>query len=248
MQTQAGKFRTKKISFTTMSNHVLLNPELDMATKALHALINYFLSIPNFTLYKAHVQHHTHLGDKAFNRMWKLLKDTGYLIQHKLKDDKGIFYYEYELLDQPLSPDAPLDSREVTQSVPDEPVLINNTLKKNTLSNKTINKQQQQENKQEKRAEEKETAVVAAAPHLQLDHEVYTTYTKAFNQKPNAMIQESLIGYLHRFEKDVVLLAIEMAGSKGKGIDYVYGILKVWAYEGAYTFDDVVAYEESYGL
>ena len=235
MKNQTGKFRTKKTFFTPVSNHVLLDPSLDMSTKALHNLISYFLSIPHFTLYKIHVQNQTNLGDRAFNRMWKQLKDKGYLIQHKLKDDKGIFYYEYELLDQPLPQDAPLDNAPVDTPPPDERGPINNTLNKNTLSNNTLTKKQQQE-KEEKQ-------IVAASL---LDQDIRDTYLKAFNKLPNAMVEERLIGYLYRFEKDVIILAMEMAGCKQKSIDYVYGILRVWSYENAYTFDEVVAYEELY--
>ncbi|MGL4799523.1 MAG: DnaD domain protein [Cellulosilyticaceae bacterium] len=230
MQNQIGKFRPKKNSFTITSNSVLLDTELDMATKTLHTLINYYLNIPNFTLYKAHIQRCTGLGDKSFNRMWKSLKDKGYLLQHKLKDEKGIFYYEYELLDQPHLPEAPVDSSPSVTAPSAEPVAITNLLPNHTLDSQTLNTEQQQ----------------PVLPPSRLDEEIQSTYLRAFGQSPNAIVEERLLSYLARFEKDVVLLALEMAGSKQKGIDYAYGILRVWGYEGAYTFDQVVAYEEGY--
>lgn len=79
MQT-TGKFRNKKATFTAASNVMLFDERLDMDTKILHNMINYYISIPDFTLYKGYLQKVTDLGQKAFNRMWKQLKETGYLV------------------------------------------------------------------------------------------------------------------------------------------------------------------------
>ncbi|WP_157047810.1 hypothetical protein [Cellulosilyticum ruminicola] len=51
MQT-TGKFRNKKATFTAASNVMLFDERLDMDTKILHNMINYYISIPDFTLYK----------------------------------------------------------------------------------------------------------------------------------------------------------------------------------------------------
>ncbi len=60
------------------------------------------------------------------------------------------------------------------------------------------------------------------------------------------MVQEQLRAYLIMFEKDVVIMALEKAGVKQKGVDYAYGILKNWFKADARTFDEVFEYEERY--
>ena len=106
MNIDTGRFRKKKTSFTATSNKVLFDTNLDMDTKTLHNMITYYISIPEFTLYKAHLQKQSGAGQRAFNRMWKQLKDNGYLVQYKFKDEKGTFYYEYELFDEPTAPET----------------------------------------------------------------------------------------------------------------------------------------------
>lgn len=102
MKTETGRFRKKLTSFAASSNKVLFENNLDMDTKTLHNMITYYISIPEFTLYKVHLQKQSGAGQRAFNRMWKQLKDNGYLVQYKLKDEKGTFYYEYELFENLL--------------------------------------------------------------------------------------------------------------------------------------------------
>ena len=246
---KTGKFRCKKTSFTAASNTVLFDERLDMDTKTLHNMINYFISIPDFVLYKGHLQRVTGLGQRAFNRMWKQLKENGYLVQHKLKGEKGMFYYEYELFDEPQSGieekgkdflnvhNASLEGAEVVSAEVDKMGAINNTLSNNHLNNKTINNKQQQE----------EVAVVSYHGHLpEVDAEVLQEYHEAFGQQPSPKVKAALRSFLQRFEKKVILSAVELAGGKGKGFDYAQGILKKLGSQGAYTFDEVFEYEEKY--
>ena len=55
----------------------------------------------NFTLYKNNLKQQSLDKEKSFENAWKELKDAGYLIQYRLQGNKGCFYYEYELLDEP---------------------------------------------------------------------------------------------------------------------------------------------------
>lgn len=246
---KTGKFRQRKTSFTAASNTVLFDERLDMDTRALHSMINYYISIPDFVLYKGHLQRVTGLGQRAFNRMWKQLKENGYLVQHKLKGEKGMFYYEYELFDAPQSDssegekdflnahNASLEGAVMVRAGADELGAINNTLSNNHLNNKTINNKQQQE--------------VAVAPSchahlLEVDEQVLIEYHEAFGQKPSPKAKSALRGFLQKFEKNVILYALEIAGGKGKGFDYAQGILKKLGAQGAYTFDEVFDYEEKY--
>ena len=224
-------------------------------------MITYYISIPDFILYKSHLQRKTGCGTTAFNRMWRELKENGYLAQYKLRDEKGAFYYEYELFDEPQHPDTQNESVEETGAkTPDmcfahmddalhgKRTSINKTVKNKTLSNKIINKQQEQQHK--------ETVAVVVntgndihtviSDAQKLDKEVQEVCVKAFGKLPNQMVQEQLRAYLNMFEKDVVIMALERAGTKQKGIEYAYGILKNWFNADARTFDSVFEYEEHY--
>ena len=265
MKTETGRFRQKRTAFTATSNKVLFDNNLSMDTKTLHSMITYYISIPDFILYKSHLQRKTGCGTTAFNRMWRELKENGYLAQYKLRDEKGAFYYEYELFDEPQHPDtqnesveetgakkpdmcfAHMDDAGVDDALHGKRTSINNTINNKTLKNKNIgNKQQLQQNNEQ---------VVVIEEHQQdknnfkdsrLDKEVEQKYVRAFGKYPNALVEDQLRTYLNIFEKDVVLMALEKAGVRGKGVEYAYGILKNWFKADAKTFDAVFAYEEQY--
>lgn len=99
---KSGQFRKKKIYFTQVSNVALRDSSLSLKAKGLYALIQSYLTIEDFTLYKNTLKKHLKEGEKAFESTWKELKDAAYLIQYRLQDTKTKqFYYEYELLDEP---------------------------------------------------------------------------------------------------------------------------------------------------
>lgn len=99
-KTSSGAFRKKKVYFTQVSNSALRDNTLSLKSKGLYSLIQSFLTIEDFTLYKNNLKKYCAEGEKAFESTWKELKDAGYLIQYRLQGDKGYFYYEYELLDE----------------------------------------------------------------------------------------------------------------------------------------------------
>lgn len=98
---KSGVFRKRRISFAQVSSVALLDNTLSSKAKGLYSLIQYFINIPDFILYKNTLRKHMAEGNKAFESMWKELKDKGYLIQYRLQGEKGYYYYEYELLDEP---------------------------------------------------------------------------------------------------------------------------------------------------
>ncbi len=98
---KTGKFRKKKIYFTQVSNQALRDVNLSLKAKGLYALIQSYITIENFTLYKTFLLKNCKEGKKAFESAWKELKDLGYLIQYRLQEENGQFFYEYELLDEP---------------------------------------------------------------------------------------------------------------------------------------------------
>ena len=101
MKQSGGKFRIKKQQFTQVSNTALRDKKLSLKAKGLYALINSYITIPGFELYKQTLENNCLEGSRAFHNAWQELKEAGYLIQHKLSGEKGYFYYEYELLDEP---------------------------------------------------------------------------------------------------------------------------------------------------
>lgn len=101
---QGGQIKKKQNPFSQVSNHPLRNPELSLRAKGLYALIQSYINIPNFILYKSTLQNMCSEGRDAFESAWKELKCSGYLIQNRITI-KGRFSYEYELLDFP-NPDA----------------------------------------------------------------------------------------------------------------------------------------------
>ena len=99
-----GQFRQKRTYFAQVSNDALRDNELSLKAKGLYALIQSYLTIENFILYKTTLKKQCSEGEKAFENAWKELKDKGYLVQYRLQGNKGFFYYEYELLDQKSIP------------------------------------------------------------------------------------------------------------------------------------------------
>lgn len=97
-----GRFRQKRYNFAMVSNNPLHDDELSLRARGLYATIQSYITIPNFTLYKAYLQRHCPEGQAAFNSVWKELKERGYLKQYRLQDcESKQFFWEYELLDEP---------------------------------------------------------------------------------------------------------------------------------------------------
>lgn len=99
-----GAFRSKKIYFSQVSNEALRDSNLSLKAKGLYALIQSYVTIENFVLYKSTLKKDCKEGEKAFEASWKELKDRGYLVQYKMRNEKGSFYYEYDLLDVSQTP------------------------------------------------------------------------------------------------------------------------------------------------
>lgn len=94
-----GKFR-KKESFTMVYNTLLHDNSISMRAKGLYAIIQSYITIPNFVLYKSFLISNATEGTTAFNSAWNELKEKGYLKQFKMRTENG-FTYQYELLDKP---------------------------------------------------------------------------------------------------------------------------------------------------
>ena len=95
-----GSFRKRKVYFAQVSDAALRDPNISLRAKGLYSLIESFLAIPNFTLYKTTLKRVCKEGKQAFDNTWNELKEAGYLKQYKIRDAKtGHFVFQYELLD-----------------------------------------------------------------------------------------------------------------------------------------------------
>ena len=95
-----GKFRRRKTNFATVSNEALQDSKLSLKAKGLYAMIQSYINIPDYDLYKWYLLKLCREGERAFDSAWKELKEHGYLKLYRMPGQKrGQFVYEYELLD-----------------------------------------------------------------------------------------------------------------------------------------------------
>lgn len=146
MEDNGGRFRKKKVNFSIVNNTAIHDSNISLKAKGLYTLIQSYITIEGFTLYKGFLQSKCRDGEKAFESGWKELKESGYLKQYKMREGSNRFYYEYELLDEPELetetnslhpqnvPSSNVPSSEVQHT---KQVLYNNTLLNNTLSTNT---------------------------------------------------------------------------------------------------------------
>ena len=98
-----NRFKKKVNKFTQISNQVLLDDKLSLKAKGLYSIIQHYITIPDFVLYKNTLLKACKESKNTFDNIWKELKDAGYLLQEKKVDSKtGRFFYEYDLLDEPI--------------------------------------------------------------------------------------------------------------------------------------------------
>ena len=99
---KSGVIRKKRTYYAQVSNVALRDETLSLKAKGLLAIIESYLTLDGFVLYKDFLMSKSTDGECSFRGAWKELKDHGYLIQYKLKDNETKqFYYEYEICDNP---------------------------------------------------------------------------------------------------------------------------------------------------
>lgn len=105
-KSQDGFFRNKT-AFVPIPQVIAKDKELSLKAKGLYLLIQSYITIPNFKLYKSYLMSMCVEGQCSFDSAWNELKNKGYLKIFKIAkaDTKG-FYYEYDLLDT-AEPDTP---------------------------------------------------------------------------------------------------------------------------------------------
>lgn len=96
-----GRFRRKRTNFSMVSNAPIRDENLSLKAKGLYTLIQSYITLEDFILYKGYLMRRCKEKEKAFESAWKELKQSGYLVQYQLHDQSGRIYYEYELMDFP---------------------------------------------------------------------------------------------------------------------------------------------------
>ena len=96
-----GLIRKKKVKFAQVSCIALKDKKLSLRAKGLYAIIQNYVTLEDFVIYKDYLISISNDGKSSFNRAWDELKENGYLVQYQLKDEAGKIYYEYDLLDEP---------------------------------------------------------------------------------------------------------------------------------------------------
>ena len=152
MSDKSGRFRNKKINFSMVSNSIIRDSAISLKAKGLYALIQSYITLENFTLYKSFLMKQCCEGERAFDSAWKELKKTGYLKMHKLREGAKTFAYEYELLDEPEKHEQRhsvdlqnvgvenegLKEVQIQNVCGTECGHINNTVSSNTVSSNTV--------------------------------------------------------------------------------------------------------------
>ena len=83
MSKQTGLFRKKKVYFKQVSNSALSDNSLSLKAKGLYALIQSYITIEDFTLYKNYLLKQCKEGKDGFQSTWNELIKAGYLVQYK---------------------------------------------------------------------------------------------------------------------------------------------------------------------
>ena len=98
---QNGAFR-KKVKFAMVSAIALKDKNLSLRAKGLYSMIQNYITLEDFIIYKNYLVSICGDGKSSFDRAWDELKMNGYLKQYLMQDKEGKIYYEYELLDEPV--------------------------------------------------------------------------------------------------------------------------------------------------
>ena len=154
---ESGRFRKKKVNFSMVSNNIIRDKSISLKAKGLYTLIQSYITLDGFTLYKSFLMRQCCEGERAFDTAWKELKETGYLKMYKIREGAKTFFYEYELLDEPDIPqeghsvdlqnvgvenetidDVPLHGVKGTKCGSGNKIVPNNDLRNDILSNQII--------------------------------------------------------------------------------------------------------------
>ena len=81
---------------TFLENTIIFDKGLSLEAIGLYAIIKHYSTISDFQIRREHIKSVSGYGETAFRRVWKELKDTNLLLEHK-KRINGKFEYEFTL-------------------------------------------------------------------------------------------------------------------------------------------------------
>ncbi len=214
------------------------------------------------------------IGKDKMVKVFKELRDLGLIIEKRIGCNKcnEIYLCEADDLNEIYSDEELLNLLEEDEKEDAKPQPSRTSIKKKSeplkkrsqdcdkSEVKTSEKQSHNKNKiikteinktktikQQQPKEKEQVVAVNCHAHLPVvDKELIEEYRRAFGRRPSQKAKESLVSYLTRFERDVVIHAIGLAGEKGKGFDYAQGVFRKWTENGAFTFDEIFEYDERY--
>ena len=81
---------------TFLENTIIFDKGLSLEAIGLYAIIKHYSTISDFQIRRDHIKSVSGYGETAFRRVWKELKNTNLLLEHK-KRINGKFEYEFTL-------------------------------------------------------------------------------------------------------------------------------------------------------
>ncbi|AXM89363.1 DnaD domain protein [Anoxybacillus ayderensis G10] len=222
-----GVIRIQKNSnYVVMSKVGLHDDRLSWKAKGLLA---YMLSMPdNWIFYNEELMKHSPDGSSTFKAAMNELKEYGYVVRQKVKDEKGKFIgWETIVYEQPVEDECRKIENRPSENRPSEnrpskidPLLNNKELNNNLLSNKENN-------------------VVAVVRNA------HQFYQDNFGVE-NPFIAECIDQWIDDMGEELVIEAMKRALKQNKPWNYAEGILKDWDRHNLRTLADVEAYEKEF--
>ena len=137
--------------FTMCQNDIIRHVGEGMSAKALgvYMVIKYYISIPNFVIHKDHIQRVSGEGKKAFETVWKELKELGYIKQERKRTSEGKWAYEYTLF---TSKEEVIENKKASSTAIDEAPQSSTSI--NNSYNKSISQKDKKDTKKIKKVSE----------------------------------------------------------------------------------------------
>jgi hypothetical protein len=162
--------------FTMCQNDIIRHVGEGMSAKALgvYMVIKYYISIPNFVIHKDHIQRVSGEGKKAFETVWKELKELGYIKQERKRTSEGKWAYEYTLF---TSKEEVIENKKASSTAIDEAPQTSTSI--NNSYNKSIPQKDKKDTKKIKKDSEilqviKDSCVSIREEHLKECEELFT--------------------------------------------------------------------------
>lgn len=223
-----GKFR-KKCGYATVSLCALRDDNLSLKAKGLYSVIESYIRIPDFVLWKNTLLKCSTDGLRSFNTAWDELKKAGYLKQYRIRIEKG-WKYEYELLDEPdTSTPATIDVNMAGEIIKPQAECVNvqPQPENDTSTTVQLKKQDTEVPKKERKpmSTKLEYSKVLKAVNERLDYDRYILKLLPREKELATNIRDIVIEILLSEDEKIII------GSKSKNGDEVRATFNRFNYE-----------------